>query len=186
MKSIEELKERFKKEKSIANAYNLLELMSQDRASQEELDELFGFIVNSAFDRVSQKFVDNQRLDLKDQEDLAASRGLYEHAIYLYDQNDIKGARELLLALYYLIDEPVIKDALLIHLLSIDEGYSFKDFLEKIVDIDSFNSEDRYSIFLQNFKEPPDILMELFKDSKIKIDQEVKKIKEKLDSSKEQ
>jgi hypothetical protein len=164
--NIARLEVECKEEQSIAKGYQLLDAQLIIEAPEEDINEIFTFIVNNAFDRLAQKLTDGKSFDMNDAEELATARAIYEHAIQRYSENDKKGAKEIFLVLNYTIDHAQLKDAMMIHATAIMAGYSFEDFIEKLVDVTSVNQDDPLAFFLQTFTES---IGDLFK----KFDKEV-------------
>jgi len=180
--NIKRLEEACKNEESIAKGYQLLDAQLIIEAPEDEINEIFTFIVNRAFDRLAQKLTDGEGFDMQDIEDIATARAIYEHGIQRYSENDIKGAKEIFLVLHYTLNHDELKDALMVHACAVMAGHSFEDFIEKLVDMDEVNENDPLAFFIQTFVQPTDILLTMFS----KQVQEGEKELQVLDKSKEQ
>ncbi len=156
------LESEMKAEESIAKGYQLLDAKLLMEASQEEINEIFTFIVNKAFDRLSETLSQQQKFDMSDPEQWATARAIYEHGIQRYSENDLKGAKEIFLVLYYLIQEQELSDAMMIHSASVMAGHDFDSFIENIADVKSINPNDATAFFITNFVQPQDILLQMF------------------------
>jgi len=176
--NIARLEVECKEEQSIAKGYQLLDAQLIIEADEEEINEIFTFIVNTAFDRLAQKLSEAQSFDMNDTEELATARAIYEHGIQRYSENDKKGAKELFLILNYSIANAQLKDAMMVHATAIMAGYSFEDFIEKLVDVSKVNQEDPLAFFIQTFTES---IGDLF----IKFDKELQEAEEELKVLKE-
>jgi len=93
LENIKRLEKECKEEQSIAKGYQLLDAQLIIEAPEDEINEIFTFIVNNAFDRLSQKLTDSKNFDMNDIEDLATARAIYEHGIQRYSENDKKGLK---------------------------------------------------------------------------------------------
>ncbi len=151
-----------KEEESIAKGYQLLDAQLIIEAPEDEINEIFTFIVNRAFDILAEKLTTTQLFDLNDTEDFATARAIYEHAIQRYSENDKKGAKEIFLVLNYTIDNQDIKDAMMIHASAVMAGHSFDEFIENLVDTDGVDENDPLAFFIQTFTQPTDILLNMF------------------------
>ena len=160
--NIKRLEEECKAEQSIAKGYQLLDAQLIIEAPEEEINEIFTFIVNNAFDRLAQKLTDAQKFDVNDTEDLATARAIYEHGIQRYSENDKKGAKEIFLVLNYTLAHEDLKDAMMIHAAAVMAGHSFEDFIENLVDVEGVNEHDPLAFFIQTFTQPTDILLNMF------------------------
>lgn len=156
------LEEECKKEESIAKGYQLLDakfLLEQD---EEEINELFSFIVNNAFDRLSQKVANKEGFKTANTEELATVRAVYEFGIQKYSENDKKGAKEIFLVLSHTVDNQELKDAMMVHAVCVMAGHSFDDFTENIVDVTGVDEYSEFAFFIQNFTQPTEILLTMY------------------------
>jgi len=160
--NIKRLEQECKEEQSIAKGYQLLDAQLIIEASEDEINEIFTFIVNNAFDRLAQNLTDSKSFDMNDVEDLATARAIYEHGIQRYSENDKKGAKEIFLVLNYTIDNDDLKDAMMIHAAAVMAGHSFEDFIENLVDVEGVDENDPLAFFIQTFSQPTDILLNMF------------------------
>ena len=160
--NIKRLEVECKEEQSIAKGYQLLDAQLIIEASEDDINEIFTFIVNNAFDRLAQKLTDSHNFDMNDTEDLATARAIYEHGIQRYSENDKKGAKEIFLVLNYTIDHVELKDAMMIHAAAVMAGHSFEDFIENLVDVSGVDENDPLAFFIQTFVQPTDILLTMF------------------------
>jgi len=160
--NIKRLEEECKEEQSIAKGYQLLDAQLIIEAPEDEINEIFTFIVNNAFDRLAEKLSSSQNFDVNDAEDLATARAIYEHGIQRYSENDKKGAKEIFLVLNYVLDHADLKDAMMVHAAAVMAGHTFEDFIENLVDVSAVNENDPLAFFIQTFAQPTDILLTMF------------------------
>ncbi len=105
-------------------------------AKEEEINEIFTFLVNESFDRLADRLVEKRGFNLSDSEDLATVRASeYEHGIQRYSERDLKGSKEIFLVLHHTVDDSTIKESMMIHACSVMAGYKFEEFIEKLVDV---------------------------------------------------
>jgi len=176
--NIKRLEVECKEEQSIAKGYQLLDAQLIIEASEDEINEIFTFIVNNAFDRLAQKLTDSQNFDMNDAEDRATARAIYEHGIQRYSEDDKKGAKEIFLVLNYVIDHADLKDAMMIHACAVMAGHSFDDFIEKLVDVSAVNENDPLAFFIQTFTQATDILLTMFAKQVKEAKEELRVLKE--------
>jgi len=123
-----------KQESSIVKGYQLLDAKIVMGDSEEEINDIFTFLVSTSFDKLGDKLANNLKFDIKNSEDLFTARAMYEHAIQLYSEDDKKGAKELFLALTHTISDNDLSQSMLIHTAIVMAGYSFDDFIDNLVD----------------------------------------------------
>jgi len=149
--NIKRLEEECKEEQSISKGYQLLDAQLIIEAPEDEINEIFTFIVNSAFDRLAEKLSTQQSLHMENEEDKAAARAIYEHGIQKYSENDKTGAKEIFLILSHSIDKHALKDAMLLHASVVLSGKSFDDFIDNWVDVSNVSEDDPLAFFIQTF-----------------------------------
>ena len=156
--NIKRLEVECKEEQSISKGYQLLDAQLIIEAPEEEINEIFTFIVNAAFDALAEKLSTAQTFSMEHDEERAAARAIYEHGIQLYSENNQKGAKEIFLILSHSIDKSSLKDAMLLHAAAVMSGTSFDDFIEKYVDVSKVDENDPLAFFIQTFtKSIPDM-----------------------------
>ncbi|HIP19435.1 MAG TPA: hypothetical protein EYG78_08890 [Sulfurovum sp.] len=161
--NIKRLEQECKEEESIAKGYQLLDAQLVIEAPEDEINEVFTFIVNTAFDKLAEYLSTHKSFDVNnDIEERAIARAIYEHAIQRYSENDKKGAKEMFLVLYHTIDNPKLKDAMMIHACAVMAGNSFENFIEEMVDVRGIDETDPLAFFIQTFVQPNDILLTMF------------------------
>ncbi len=149
--NIKRLEEECKEEQSISKGYQLLDAQLIIEAPEEEINEIFTFIVNSAFDRLAEKLSTCTALNMGDEEDKATARAIYEHGMQKYSEDDKKGAKEIFLILSHSVDKHALKDAMLLHAAVVISGTSFDGFIDNIVDVSKVDEHDSLAFFVQTF-----------------------------------
>ena len=162
--NMERLEKECKEEESIAKGYQLLDAHLVIESPEDEINEVFTFIVNTAFDRLAQYLTDHRSFDvLNNEEERAVVRAIYEHAIQRYSENDKKGAKEIFLVLYHTADHAELKDAMMVHACAVMAGNSFESFIDDMVDVSDVDPHDPLAFFIRTFVQPTDILLEMYK-----------------------
>ncbi|MFT7880080.1 MAG: hypothetical protein ABXS91_06745 [Sulfurimonas sp.] len=162
LENIERLEKECKEEQSIAKGYQLLDARLIIESPEDEINEIFTFIVNSAFDKLAENLTSGKSFDMSDAEDIATARAIYEHAMQRYSENDMKGAKEMFLVLNYTMNREDLKDAMMVHACAVMAGKSFEDFIESMVDMEGVDVHDPLAFFIQHFTQPTDILLTMF------------------------
>ena len=162
--NIERLEKECKEEESLTKGYQLLDAKLIIEAPEDDINEIFSFIVNRAFDILADKLVSSQKFDMSDSENLNCARAIYEHGIQKYSENDKTGAKEIFLILYYTIDNEILKESMMVHAVSVMSDISFEKFIEDMVDSEKIDENDPFVFFIQNFtKKREDLLKDMDK-----------------------
>ncbi len=156
------LEEDMYKNKSIEKGYMLLGTKMAIKASEDEINDIFTFIVNQAFDVLAENLTKHKGFSITDPEELATARAIYEHGIQRYSEKDIKGAKEIFLVLHHTIEDDELKDAMMIHACAVMAGHTLDDFLEKLADTSQIDENSPTAFFIQDFVQPKDILLQMF------------------------
>jgi len=160
---LKKLEDDMKSEGSIDKGYQLLGTKLALKASEDDINEIFSFIVERAFDILAENLTQNRGFSMQEPEELATARAIYEHGIQRYSENDIKGAKEIFLILHYTIEDDDIKDAMMIHACAVMAGHSFDDFVNNLADVSDIDESDPTAFFIKTFVQPNDILLTMFK-----------------------
>jgi len=178
LENLKKLEEEVATTDSLAKAYQLLDTKLAIEASEDEINELFQRVVSTAFDMLSDKIAEGGTLDLSNPDEYAAARAIYEHGIERYSSNDKKAAQELFLALCYLINHEELKDAMMLHAAAVGKGYSFDDFMSKLTKVEDVDYNDPMSVFITDFVQPVDILLEMMRDEVAKLEARLEKLEQ--------
>jgi len=153
------LQREMSEQKSIAKAYQLLDIKLALGDAEDEINEIFTFIVNQAFDTLAGYLTQKRHFDLSDPEEYAVARAIYEHGIQRYSENDRKGAKEIFLVLYHQITDREIRDAMMVHACAAMEGLDFETFIDDFADIADLDPEDPKSVFVTRFRESHEAIL---------------------------
>jgi hypothetical protein len=178
MKKIEE---EMYQNKSIEKGYMLLGTKMAIQASEDEINDIFTFIVNQAFDVLADKLTRHEGFSINNPEELATARAIYEHGIQRYSENDIKGAKEIFLVLSHTLDDEDLKESMMIHACAVMAGHSFDDFIDNLADTSGIDEMNPTAFFIQDFVQPKDILLQMF-GKYVKLGESELKVLEKKES----
>ena len=162
LNNLKTIEQEMKEELSIPKGYQLLDAKLLSEAPEDEINEIFTFIVNTAFDVLATKLTEGKGFDMNEYEDLATARAIYENGIQRYSENDKKGSKEIFLVLNHTMEDETLKDAMMVHACAVMAGHSFDDFIENLVDITGVDESDPTAFFIQTFAQPTDILLNMF------------------------
>ena len=182
LENLKRLEKEMLEEKSIAKGYQVLDAKLVIAASEDEINEIFTFIVNTAFDRLSSYLTEPRKFDMADPEDFATARAIYEHGIQRYSENDQKGAKEIFLVLYHMFDIEELKDAMMVHACAVMSGTAFELFIEEFADVSEADPEDPMAFFITTFVQPTDMLLAMWANY-VQQGKEELKVLEENDSS---
>lgn len=173
------LEEEMKEQKSIQKAYQLLDALLLVSDDEDKINEVFTFILSEAFDTLAEYLSQQRGFDLTKEEELFTARAIYEHAIERYSENDMKGAKELFQVLHYMVDDERLKDAMMVHAVSVMLGKDFDTFIAKIADTGQYDETDKLAYFLLFFRIDPKAFLEENRDLVAKAQDELKVLEEK-------
>lgn len=159
---LKKLEAEMMSEKSIDKGYKLLGTKLAIEAPEDEINEIFTFIVNHAFDVLAENLTIHKGFSLDNPEALATARAIYEHGIQRYSENDIKGAKEIFLVLHHTIEDNDLKDAMMIHACAVMAGHTFDQFINDLADTSNIDEMSPTAFFIQDFVQPNDILLQMF------------------------
>jgi len=156
------LEKEMQEQNSIAKGYQLLDIRLAMEEGEDAINEIFTFIVNRAFDVLSEYLTEHKKFNLSNPEEYATARAIYEHGIQRYSEKDMKGAKEIFLVLYHQIEEPEIHEAMMIHAAAVMEGINFETFIDEFADVTHLDPEDPKSIFITEFVQPNDMIQAMW------------------------
>jgi len=146
------LETEMKEEKSIQKGYQLLDALLLISDDEDRINEVFTFILQEAFERLAEYLSQQKGFDLSQEEELFTARAIYEHAIERYSENDMKGAKELFQVLHYMVDDKRLKDAMMVHAVSVMKNKDFDTFISQIANTKNYDVTDKLAYFLLNFQ----------------------------------
>ena len=161
-KDLANLEKQMKSQKSLDAGYKLLGMKLAIEADEDEINDIFTFLVNESFDRLADRLIEKRGFELNNPEDLATIRAIYEHGIQRYSEKDLRGSKEIFLVLNHTIDDPDLKDALMIHACAVMAGYSFEEFIDKLVDSQNIDFNAPLAFLIQDFTQPKEVLLGMF------------------------
>ncbi len=162
IENLQRLEREMKEENSIAKGYQVLDAKLVTEADEDAINDVFTFIVNTAFDRLSTYLTEPKKFDMGNPEDFATARAIYEHGIQRYSENDQKGAKEIFLVLYHMFTLDELKDAMMIHACAVMSGTTFEVFIEEFADVSEVDPEDPMAFFVTTFVQPTDMLLAMW------------------------
>ena len=160
--NLKTIEAEMKAENSISKGYQLLDAKLLLEAPEDEINDIFTFIVNTAFDVLAEKLSSNKGFDMEEYEDLATARAIYENGIQRYSEGEKKGSKEIFLILHYTMQDETLKDAMMVHACAVMAGHTFDDFIENLVDVAGVDESSPTAFFIQTFAQPTDILLNMF------------------------
>ena len=182
MENLRLLEQEMKSENSIAKGYQVLDAKLAMEESEDDINDIFTFIVNTAFDKLSDYLTAYKKFDMSDAEDFATARAIYEHGIQRYSENDKKGAKEIFLVLYHMIEIEDLRDAMMVHACAVMAGNSFEKFMDEFVDITDLDPNDPMSYFITEFTQPTHMLLAMFGNYVAEGKKELEVLEKKEDS----
>ena len=174
---VKKLEEEVQNSDSVAKAYQLLDIKLALQEDEDGINELFQKIVNGAFSNIAKAIESGSTFNITEAEDFATMRGIYEYAMQAFSENLKEQAQELFLALHHTTDDFELKDAFMVHAAAVGKDYSFDDFTNKLSKIDeNVDLTDPKALFITDFVQPVDILLEMMKDEVEKLNKRLEKL----------
>jgi len=136
-KKIEELKAKIleaHKNEDIASLY-VLEQEVHELLDEDMINAYYTNILDLALEKLTNMLEAHIRMDMKNVQDFATIRALYEYAIEHYSAGKAKDASALFEVLSGLTNDDAFSKSLSIHTIASAENLPFENFLESIADI---------------------------------------------------
>lgn len=178
--NLKDIEKEMYEENSIAKGYQLLDAKLLLESPEDEINKIFTFIVNTAFDVLAEKLTSAEQFDMEDYEELATARAIYENGIQRYSENEKKAAKELFLILHFTMKDEVLSKSMLIHAAVAMAGHSFEDFIENIVDVSDVDESQPTAFFIQTYAQPIEELMKKYNKEIEAAKAEIKALEESM------
>ena len=172
------LEEEMRSKESIKKGYQLLDSLILIEADEERINDVFTFILNHAFDRLSDNLTKKNTFNMREEEDISTVRAIYEHAIQIYSDRSFKSAKELFLVLYHVVDYYKLQESMMIHAVNAMKKIEFDDFIESIVDTKKFDPNVELAHFLLYFTVEPKYYLDHNRELVEKAKEELKVLNE--------
>ncbi|MBD3795403.1 MAG: hypothetical protein IE878_00925 [Epsilonproteobacteria bacterium] len=178
--NMEQLENEMRIQNSVAMGYKLLDVKLVLESDDEVINEIFTFIVNTAFDKLSDKLTAFELFDMSNEEDASVARAIYEYGIQRWSEHDMKNSKEIFLVLHHMINNKMLQDAMMIHASIIHSGNGFEEFIASFVDGEHvLNESSEFPFFITNFKNTHEELLEVFANDIAQLEIEIKKFAKK-------
>ena len=143
-----ELKKEILKAQENADIASLYVLEEEAHSVFNE-DDMHGFyanILDLALENLTNALESHRKMDMKEVQDFATTRALYEYAMEHYSAEAIKDASALFEVLSGLTNDDKFSSALKLHWIASCENISLDDFISKIADIELTQSNGTFYI----------------------------------------
>ena len=150
------------KNTDIAALY-VLEKDVHDILSEENIGGFYANILDIALERLTDTLESHTKMDMKEVQDFATTRALYEYAMEHYSAGDIKDASALFEVLSGMTNDDKFSSAMKLHWLASAENISLDDFMSNIADMQT--TQTNASFYISGFQEEA---QKLLNDAQIK------------------
>ena len=157
---IEDLKKKILKahsDEDIASLY-ILEEEVHENLDEESISGFYTNILDLALEKLTSTLEAHRRMDMKDVQDFATTRALYEYAIEHYSAKKEKDASALFEVLSGLTNDEEFSKALKFHWIASAEELPFDNFLEDIADIEK--TQNAGTFYISHFQEEAQKLLD--------------------------
>ena len=163
-RSVEELKAEVLKAQQntdIASLY-ILEQEAYEVFDEETMHGFYANILDLALEKLTQTLEAHRKMDMKEVQDFATTRALYEYAMEHYSAGDKKDAAALFEVLGGLTNDDAFSISLKLHWIASAEGISLDDFMDKIANIQA--TQDAGTFYISQFTKKAQDLLDNAKD----------------------
>ena len=163
-RSVEELKAEVLKAQQntdIASLY-ILEQEAYEVFDEETMHGFYANILDLALEKLTQTLEAHRKMDMKEVQDFATTRALYEYAMEHYSAGDKKDAAALFEVLAGLTNDDAFSISLKLHWIASAEGISLDDFMDKIANIQA--TQDAGTFYISQFTKKAQDLLDNAKD----------------------
>lgn len=133
------------KKSDIASLY-VLEQDAHQFFDEETLQNYYANILDLALEKLTDTLEKHIKMDMKDVQDFATLRALYEYAIEHYSAGETSDASALFEVLSGLSNDKKFSNALLLHTQASKENINIDDFIANIADIESTQKKGTFYI----------------------------------------
>jgi hypothetical protein len=152
---------------SLVEKYNQLN-KAMVKKDEDKIEKIFGEILKEAIELINKKAEKEESIDIKNPEEAAAIRAMFEYMLELWAQGDIEEAKELGYDMAYSVEDKKLKEMFSMFVLGMLEGLSVDEFFDKYV-----NENEIYKdVFFTSFNDEID---ELIVKHKKKFEEEFSK-----------
>ncbi|QSZ42120.1 hypothetical protein GJV85_08345 [Sulfurimonas aquatica] len=140
----------------IASLY-VLEQEVYEVFDEDTLNGFYAYILDLALEKLTDTLESHRKMDMKEVQDFATTRALYEYAMEHYSAGDDKDAAALFEVLSGLTNDAKFSSSLKLHWAAATENLSLDNFLSKIADLDE--TEKMGTFYISEFqKEAQELL----------------------------
>jgi len=159
-RSVEELKAEVLKAQENADIASLyvLEQEAYEVFDEETLHGFFANILDLALEKLTNTLEAHRKMDMKDVQDFATVRALYEYAIEHYSEGAAKDASALFEVLAGLTNDDAFSISLKLHWIASAEGISLEDFIDNIANIQA--TQDAGTFYISQFQKKAQELLD--------------------------
>lgn len=157
---VEELKAKILKaqeDSDIASLY-VLEKEAHDVFDEETLHGFYANILDLALEKLTDTLESHRKMNMKEVQDFATTRALYEYAMEHYSAGQIKDASALFEVLSGMTDDDKFSWSLKLHWMASAENITLDDFLSNIADMEV--TEAAGTFYISGFKKEAQKLLD--------------------------
>jgi hypothetical protein len=150
-RSADELKEEVLKAQENADIASLY-VMEEEAYRVFDEETMHGFyanILDLALEKLTNTLESHRKMDMKEVQDFATTRALYEYAMEHYSGGEAKDAAALFEVLSGLTNDDAFSISLKLHWIASSEGITLDDFMQKIANIPA--TQDAGTFYISQF-----------------------------------
>ncbi len=160
MSKVEELKAKVLEAQSkndIAALY-VLESQAHEVFDEATIQGFYSNILDLALEKLTDTLESHRKMDMKEVQDFATTRALYEYAMEHYSAGQIKDAAALFEVLSGMSNDDNFSISLKMHWIAASEGITIDDFLSRLADIET--TEANGTFYISSFQKEAQKLLD--------------------------
>ena len=160
MSKVEELKAKVLEAQSkndIAALY-VLESQAHQVVDEATIQGFYANILDLALEKLTDTLESHRKMDMKEVQDFATTRALYEYAMEHYSAGQIKDAAALFEVLSGMSNDDNFSISLKMHWIAASEGITIDDFLSSLADIET--TEANGTFYISSFQKEAQKLLD--------------------------
>jgi len=157
---VEELKAKVLEAQSkndIAALY-VLESQAHEVFDEATIQGFYSNILDLALEKLTDTLESHRKMDMKEVQDFATTRALYEYAMEHYSAGQIKDAAALFEVLSGMSNDDNFSISLKMHWIAASEGITIDDFLSRLADIET--TEANGTFYISSFQKEAQKLLD--------------------------
>ena len=131
-----------------------------NKQNDELIEKTFQDILKETFSLINQKIEKQETIDINNEEELLATRAMFEYMLELWAENEIDEAKAVGYDMVYLVDDKKLKEMFSMFVIGMLAGLNLDEFFKKYLDTSKIYKD----YFFTEFKDEIDELVIKYQD----------------------